>query len=129
MSFRRSALTSIATTSLDFAVLAALVELAGVGEVLATFVGTVVGSTSNFLVNRQWAFRARDGHAGHQVARYLAAQVGSATFHTGGVWLLTWTGAAPYLVAKVVVATVVYLAWNYPVNRYWVFRAVVSSGA
>jgi putative flippase GtrA len=123
MSFRRSAATSIATTSLDFAVLAALVELAGVNYVLATALGTIVGSTSNFLINRQWAFRASDGHAGHQAARYLAAQVGSATLHTSGVWLLTRFWGVRYLVAKIVVATLAYLVWNYPINRYWVFRS------
>ena len=122
MSFRRSTLTSLATTSLDFVVLAALVELAGVGHVLATFVGSVVGATSNFLINRRWTFRASAGHAGHQAARYLVAQAGSAALHTSGVWLLTRAGAVPYLVAKVVVATLAYLGWNYPVNRYWVFR-------
>jgi hypothetical protein len=44
--FARSALTSIVTTSFDFVVLAALVELAGASYALATFLGTVVGSTS-----------------------------------------------------------------------------------
>jgi putative flippase GtrA len=122
VSFPRSVLTSIATTSLDFIVLAGLVELAGVNYVLATALGSLVGSTSNFLINRRWAFRARDGHLGHQAARYVAAQLGSASLHTSGVWLLTRFGGVRYLVAKVVVATLAYLVWNYPVNRYWVFR-------
>ena len=120
-SFPRSAATSIFTTSLDFGLLAALVELAHVNYVLATFLGTVLGATSNFLINRQWAFAASDGHAGHQAVRYLAVQTGSAALHTSGVWLLTWFGGARYLVAKVVVAVAAYLVWNYPMNHYFVF--------
>lgn len=76
--FARSAITSIFTTSLDFALLAALVELAGLGHPLATFLGTLVGSTSNFLINRSWAFRAGEGRAGAQAVRYVLVQLGSA---------------------------------------------------
>jgi putative flippase GtrA len=118
--FTRSALTSILTTSLDFAVLAALVELGHVGSTLATFIGTVVGSSSNFAINRVWAFRT-DGAAGPQAARYVASQLGSAILHTSGVWLLVRLDVR-YLIAKVVVAVAAYLVWNYPMNRWFVFR-------
>ena len=118
--FTRSALTSIFTTSLDFAVLAALVELGHVGSTLATFIGTVVGSSSNFAINRAWAFRT-NGAAGPQAARYLATQLGSAALHTSGVWLLVRLDVR-YMVAKVVVSIAAYLAWNYPMNRWFVFR-------
>jgi putative flippase GtrA len=101
-------------------VLAALVEWGRLDYALATFIGTVVGSTSNFLINRRWAFRTN--HAiGGQAARYLATQMGSAALHTSGVWLLVQLDVR-YLVAKVVVAVGAYLVWNYPMNRWWVFR-------
>jgi putative flippase GtrA len=121
--FPRSAATSIFTTGLDFALLAALVELAHVNYVLATFLGTVLGATSNFLINRTWAFAATQGHVGGQAARYALVQVGSATLHTSGVWLLTAFGDVRYLVAKVIVAVAAYLVWNYPMNHLFVFPA------
>ena len=40
------------TTALDFVTLTGLVELAGVDYVLATWIGTIVGSLSNFSINR-----------------------------------------------------------------------------
>ena len=120
-SFSRSATTSIFTTSLDFGLLAGLVELAHVNYVLATFLGTVLGATSNFLINRRWAFASADGHAWHQAARYLAVQAGSAALHTSGVWLLTRFGGVRYLIAKVVVAVGAFLVWNYPMNHCFVF--------
>jgi putative flippase GtrA len=120
--FARSVLTSIFTTSLDFGVLYGLVELAGVNDVVATLLGTIVGATSNFLINRRWVFAAVSGHAGHQAARYLLTQVGSSAIHTAGVWVLTRFGGIRYLVAKVVIACVAYLVWNYPMNRSFVFR-------
>ena len=118
--FARSALTSIGTTSLDFLVLIALVELAGVGYAPATFIGSLVGSTSNFIINRAWAFEATADRAHRQAARYVLTQLGSAGLHTLGVWALTRV-CVGYAIAKVVVAVAAYLVWNYPLNRWYVF--------
>jgi putative flippase GtrA len=121
--FPRSALTSIFTTSLDFALLTALVEAGHVNYVLATCLGTILGASTNFLINRRWAFRATAGHAGHQALRYLLVQIGSAALHTSGVWALTHFVHVRYWLSKIVVAVAAYLVWNYPMNRWFVFSA------
>jgi putative flippase GtrA len=119
--FARSTLTSIFTTGLDFALLAVLVECFSVNYALATFLGTVLGASSNFLINRVWAFRASEGHPAGQAFRYFLTQLGSSALHTAGVWAATNAGVE-YLVAKVAVASLAYLVWNYPMNRAFVFR-------
>ena len=120
-SFVRNTLVSIFTTALDFAVLVGLVEIFGVNYVVATFLGTAVGAISNFTINRFWSFEATHGAAHWQLVRFLPVQAGSTVLHTGGVWIFTSRVGLPYLVSKLVVATLVYLCWNYPMNRYWVF--------
>jgi putative flippase GtrA len=121
-SFVRNTLTSVFTTALDFVTLVALVELAGVHYVFATFCGTVVGATSNFFINRHWSFEASGGRAHWQMVRFLPVQAGSSALHTLGVWFLTDVGSLPYFDSKVAVSIVVYLIWNYPMNRNFVFR-------
>ncbi len=119
--FFRSVLTSLFTTALDFATLTGLVEGFGVDYVLATWLGTVVGSLSNFTINRVWAFDARDRpHAG-QFLRFVVAQAAASLWHTLGVWSLTHFLGIPYLGSKVITSAVVYLGWNYPMNRWFVF--------
>jgi putative flippase GtrA len=120
--FWKSVLVSTLTTSADFGLLMLLVEVGHVDYVLATFLGTLLGSTSNFLINRYWAFAATDGHAGGQAMRYFLSQCGSIGLHTGGVWVFTRFLGFRYFVAKVVVAILAYLVWNYPMNKYFVFR-------
>jgi putative flippase GtrA len=120
--FSRSALTSLFTTALDFGVLTGLVELAHVDYVLATFIGSAIGATANFLINRAWAFAATDGHLGHQAFRHALVQAGAAGLHTTGVWAFTRGLGAPYLIAKALVAVLTYVAWNYPLNHLFVFR-------
>ncbi|MDB4954308.1 MAG: CDP-diacylglycerol--glycerol-3-phosphate 3-phosphatidyltransferase [Myxococcales bacterium] len=120
-SLKRSVLTSLFTTALDFGTLTALVELFHVNYVIATFFGTVVGSLSNFFINRHWAFEARAGAAHWQIARFLPVQAGSSGLQTLGVWLFTEHTELRYFTSKLVVAVIVYLVWNYPMNRFFVF--------
>jgi putative flippase GtrA len=127
--FGRSVATSLLTTALDFGTLVGLTEVAGIDYVLATWLGTVVGSISNFALNRVWAFSARSAPALPALGRFAIVQVGASGLHTAGVWALTRFGRLPYPVSKLVVAAAVYLAWNYPLNRWFVFNPRHRRGA
>ncbi len=127
--FARNTLASLFTTALDFGTLTALVELARVDYVLATWVGTVVGSLSNFTINRLWTFDARDRPQGTQFLRFLLVQAGASLLHTLGVWIFTRFVGLPYQASKVVISALVYLGWNYPMNRWFVFRRWAGTGA
>jgi putative flippase GtrA len=126
--FLRNTLTSIFTTALDFFTLTGLVELVGVDYVLATWIGTIVGSLSNFSINRWWSFRASGQPRSMQFLRFVLVQAGASGLHTAGVWLFTRFLGLPYPVSKLVVAALVYLGWNYPMNR-WVVFALRFSGS
>ncbi|HVR62927.1 MAG TPA: GtrA family protein [Polyangia bacterium] len=119
--FSRSTLTSLFTTALDYLTLIGAVELAGVNYVVATWLGTVVGSLSNFTINRRWAFRDSALRTHHQFMRFVLVQAGSSALQTAGVWLLTRFDGIPYQLSKLIVAVVVSLGWNYPMNHFVVF--------
>jgi len=119
--FLRSLLTSLFTTALDFGTLVGLTELVHVNYVLSTWLGSVVGSLANFTINKQWAFSARHVPTGPAFGRFLLVQAGASGLHTLGVWLFTRFGRLPYPASKLVVAGLVYLIWNYPLNRWFVF--------
>lgn len=121
-SFTRNSITSIFTTALDFGVLTGMVELLHVHYVLAVFCGTVVGATSNFIINRRWSFEATHSVPHWQLVRFLPVQVGSSGLQTLGVWLLTEHSRLSYFGSKIVISIAVYLCWNYPMNRWFVFR-------
>ena len=99
-----------------------LTELAHVDYVLSTWLGTVVGSLSNFAMNKAWAFYARDAAALPALVRFALVQAGASGLHTLGVWALTTYLHLRYPVSKAAVAAVVYLSWNYPLNRWFVFH-------
>jgi putative flippase GtrA len=120
--FARSILTSLLTTALDFGVLIGLTELAGVNYVVATWIGTVAGSLANFTLNKVWAFSSRTAAAVPALGRFVVVQAGASGLHTAGVWAITRFGRLPYPVSKAIVAAAVYLVWNYPLNRWFVFN-------
>lgn len=124
--FLRSALTSLFTTGLDFLTLVTAVELFSVNYVVATWLGTVVGSLSNFTVNRSWAFRGSALKLRWQLLRFVGVQVGASTLHTLGVWLCVRFGGIPYQIAKLLVATLVAVGWNYPLNHAVVFARRIT---
>jgi len=119
--FLRSLLTSLFTTALDFGTLVGLTELAHVNYVLSTWLGSVAGALVNFMINKQWAFSARHAPTGPAFGRFLIVQAGASGLHTLGVWLFTRFGRLPYPASKAIVAALVYLSWNYPLNRWFVF--------
>jgi len=126
--FFKSVATSLFTTALDYATLVALVELAHLHVALATFLGTVVGSLSNFTINKYWAFEAGHHPVGAQVPRFLVVQAGSSFWNVVVVWALYALGV-PYPIGKLVAAALVFLAWNFPLNHAWVFKEANSARA
>jgi putative flippase GtrA len=117
----RSTATSLFTTVLDFGTLVLLVNIFHLNYVLATWIGTVVGSLSNFTINKHWAFRDSKVGMHNQFGRFLAVQAGSSGLNTLGVYLFTHFLGVDYKLSRIIVAAMVALGWNYPMNHALVF--------
>lgn len=119
--FGRYAVTSALATTTDFA-LAGSLHAAGVGAATATFCGCVAGGGVAFWVSRGWTFRAGATRALPQALRFLLVWATSAVLNSMGVpALLHWLSSFP--AAWALVRASVYLGWNYPLSRWFVFSA------
>ena len=117
--FGRYAATSALATATDFAVASALHRL-GAFAGAATFFGCVAGGVVAFRLSRVWTFQAKAGRAWSQLLRFLFVWATSALLNSAGVEaLLGLTGS--FTVAWLAVRGVVYLGWNYPLARWFVF--------
>jgi putative flippase GtrA len=118
-SFRRYAATSALATVTDFALASALHRF-GSAAGLATFLGCVAGGGVAFSLSRGWTFQAGGARALPQLLRFLCVWLASALLNSAGVpALLGWV--ASFQVAWVIVRGGVYLGWNYPMTRWFVF--------
>ena len=119
--FGRYAATSMLATGTDFALASSLHAL-GASAASATFFGCVAGGIVAFALSRRWTFHAGSAPALPQLLRFLFVWATSALLNSTGVpALLKWCGS--FAVAWVFVRAAVYLGWNYPLSRWFVFSA------
>ncbi|MGZ3428515.1 MAG: GtrA family protein, partial [Polyangia bacterium] len=77
----------------------------------------------SFLLYKYWAFDAAHvGRGSVQYARQLVIFGGSLALNTAIPSVLSYRLHIEPVIAFIASQVVVYLAWNYPGNRYWVFR-------
>ena len=102
-----------------FTVLSQVVELHHIAAAVGAF---AVAITNNFLLNRQWTFRAdRDGrHPAHQGARFLAVSVVGLGVNLAVLELLV-SGVALAEVPSQAVAVAVAMPVNFIGNKLWTF--------
>ena len=110
-------------TVVDWAVLLALTELAGIHHMISAAFGFVAGLATNYLLSKLLVFRANEANAG-EVLEFLGyALIG--LMGLGITELLLWIGASfslHYMVFKAI-ATVVVLAWNYLARKMLLYKS------
>ncbi|MEM9189301.1 MAG: GtrA family protein [Myxococcota bacterium] len=116
----RNLLASVTATGLDFAVVAVLVSLWFTDPWLGTLIGSAVGAVVNFSMNRAWTFRSHGSYR-KEISRYVFVSGTSAMLNSGGVALFALLPDVPYQLAWLIVRVAVFMAWNYPLHRDYVF--------
>lgn len=114
--------SAMMATGMDFFVLTTSTEILNIHYVASTAMGALSGGVLSFLLGRNWAFFNRENGIFGQAGRYLIANFGSICLNTLGVFLLTEVlSQNHYLISKVMVAGMIGLFYNFPVQRYFVF--------
>lgn len=119
----RNTVVSTGTFAIGVGVLWALVQFAGMNQIVATAVSFLVAQSVHYLMGRLWIFRGTDRELGKGYAIFLAnAGMGMAV--TVGLFaLLTTYTPVHYLVARVIVSVFAGLAM-FAVNATLNFRRV-----
>lgn len=131
----RSAIVAQTSGWIDFGVSVAVFTWAHFEPVYAAALGALVGGVANCLINYKFTFRAKESPWKAVVIKYLLVWIGSLllnSFGTEGVyWVLrkwAWLediGFKPsgyFTAARLFVALVVSCAWNFILQRYFVYR-------
>ncbi len=104
----------------NLVVFALLTEAAGVHHIAAAIGAFIVAVTNNFLWNRHWTFRAGEGHAGFQAARFLTVSVAGLGFNLVLLELLVSSADVPELSAQAI-ALALSMPVNFVGNKLWTF--------
>ena len=122
--FLHHQLGAIIATAIDFLTMIVLVRFFGFAPATATACGAFVGGVSNFFLGRSWIFKPAAGHevhAGVQAVRYALVSGGSLVLNATGEHLLATIAGVQYVLARLIVSVLVSVAWNFPMQRGFVF--------
>lgn len=126
MKFLKAQVASLIGTIVDFFITLVSVELFGIWYVAGTFFGNLSGGITNFMLGRQWVFKAQGRNLHTQIFRYLIVWCGSIILNTSGVYLMTHYLTVQYIVSKIIVSLVIAFGYNYILQRYFVFNSSES---
>ena len=105
---------------LNLAVFALLVEVAGFHHAIGAVAAFCVAVSSNFYWNRHWTFRASEGHAGFQAARFFTVSAGGLLINLAILEALIGAGLGALPSQAIAVATVMPI--NFIGNKLWTFQ-------
>jgi phosphatidylglycerophosphate synthase/putative flippase GtrA len=121
-----NAVAAAVATGADYAAVLAMVGWGGLPPAWATALGCGLGGGINFALNRVITFRSRSAVA-PQAARYTVVSASSALLNAGGVALLGLHPVVDFALAWWVVRGAVWLGWNFPLQRAYVFAGTKAA--
>jgi putative flippase GtrA len=116
-------------TGVDVGALVLMVGQLHVAIPVAAFIASTLGAVANFLMNKHLAFRDRAPVTLHQLARFGLVAVATALLMALMMKLVAVDLAVPYVLAKLICAALVFVAWTYPAQRRLVFRRRTAAHA
>ena len=119
--FTRNVLAAVVATLVDFLIYVGLVAGGWMSAPVAVAFGNLSGALVNFTTNRLWTFRSRDARL-PQLGRYGFVSLTSALLNAGGVAVLLLLPSINYVLAWAFVHGAVFIAWNFPLHRGYVFK-------
>jgi putative flippase GtrA len=116
-------MASILATAADYGMMVFGVEVLHLAPVAATPIGAFSGGITNFTLGRRFTYQRTDVPATGQAWRYAIVSAASLGLNTAGEYLFHDLFHIEYLLARVITSVIVSNAWNYPMQRYFVFSA------
>jgi putative flippase GtrA len=109
----------------NLCVFAVCVEVLGLHHLIGATLAFVVAVMNNFWWNRHWTFKAGQGHAGFQAARFFIVSVAAFLFAASVLELLVSVVELPELPSQAI-AIVAATPLNFIGNKMWSFRIELS---
>ncbi len=107
--------------AVNLVVFALLVHGASIDYKVAAAGAFVVALSNNFIWNRLWTFRASDGHAGFQAARFVVVSLAAFGFNLLVLFVLVEFADMPKVPAQAL-AIISATPLNFLGNKLWSFR-------
>ncbi len=122
LKFFKYNIISLLATGIDFAMFVLLTKIFDIWYVYANLISAFSGGMFAFFMNRNWVFHSLNPNIKVQIIKYFLVWGGSIFLNTTGLYLLIENTALPEITAKIIIAVVVGVFFNFLMNRYYVFN-------
>jgi putative flippase GtrA len=119
----RASISSLAATAVDAAAYQACLFIWMGRYGVAAAVAAVGGAITNFVINRQWAFNAKDQNPLVQALRYAIVSLLTFLCLRGLLWLFIEMLGMGMRIAWLPAKILAFVMISYPLQRCWVFKA------
>lgn len=123
-SFLKANIASCIATLVDFLITMMVFRWLQLGAVTASVIGNLAGGVLHFSISRHFVFKATAGRIDYQVFRYLLIWGGNIFLNMVGVYVLADKCEVHYLLSKIISSLVVFVGFNYPMHRMFVFKTL-----
>lgn len=113
---------SLTASIFDYIVTVLMVRYLHTDPLLGGVTGTVFGGMLNFFIGRHWVFKARQHSVSSQGKRYLVTWIGNLVLNTVGLFVFIKILKVQYIIAKVITSLIVAFAYNYHIQKRYVFK-------
>ena len=122
--FFKANIASLSASICDYLVTIILKQSLHFDPVHASITGTVIGGIINFWICRRWVFETAGSRAVDQGRKYFYSWTGNLLLNSVGVFLMIRFAGVFYLLAKLTTSLTVAVAYNYPVQKNYVFKNI-----
>ncbi|MBB3187920.1 GtrA family protein [Microbacter margulisiae] len=119
--FVRFCVVGASGTIIDFGLTYLLKEKLRLNPYVANSTGFATAASSNYLLNRIWAFHNHNPQIGEQYALFMLIAVIGLLINNATIYFLVKKWHMNFYVSKVV-ATIVVTLWNFGMNYLFTFR-------
>lgn len=120
--FLKANMASLSASFFDYIITLLLVKFLNTDALLGAVLGTVFGGGINFLMGRYWVFKVNSIAIHLQGKRYLLAWIGNLILTILGLYIFIKVFKVQYMVAKITTSLVVAIAYNYHIQKRYVFK-------
>ena len=110
----------------DFLITYILVEFFHCWYLAGNLAGNIFGATTQFLISRNWVFRAGQKKIAFQITKFILVYLGNLFLSAGIVYLLTHFLSIHYMISKLASSIFLGLTYNYILQKKIVFAVRTS---
>ena len=121
ITFLKVQAASIIGSLADFLTTIVLVEIFHCWYITGNFIGNILGGITQFILCRNWAFKAGEGKIPAQAIRFIIMWIGNLVLSAGGVYFFTHYIEINYIISKTITSVLLGVSYNYLMQKKFVF--------